>query len=98
MNDDLYKGYRSPMRDVMEREGVTVWCEVRAVTERGVFEGLILPRSETSDPEHLVLKLPTGYNIGLRHDRIERSRRSASARRTTRSPSRSSRSTPRSRT
>ncbi len=70
MNDDLYKGYRPPMRDVMEREGITVWCEVRAITERGVFEGLILPRSETSDPDHLVLKLPTGYNIGLRHDRI----------------------------
>ena len=70
MNDDLYKGYRPPMRDVMEREGVTVWCEVRATTPRGAFEGLVLPRSETSDAEHLVLKLPTGYNIGLRHDQI----------------------------
>ena len=71
VSDDAYKGYRPPMRTVMERHGITVWCEVRAKTARGTFEGLVLPRSETSDAEHLVLKLPTGYNIGLRHDTIE---------------------------
>ncbi len=67
---DAYKGYRDPMLSVMKRFGVTVWCEVRARTEHGLFEGLILPRSETSDPAHLVLKLVSGYNIGLRADRI----------------------------
>ncbi len=70
VHEDAYKGYRSPMRDVMEHHGITVWCEVRATTARGHFEGLVLPRSETSDADHLVLKLPTGYNIGLRHDTI----------------------------
>jgi glutamyl-tRNA(Gln) amidotransferase subunit D len=43
---------------------------VRARTTRGDFEGLLLPRSETADPLHLVLKLTTGYNVGLRHDTI----------------------------
>jgi glutamyl-tRNA(Gln) amidotransferase subunit D len=43
---------------------------VRAETTRGVFEGLLLPRSETSDELHLVLKLGVGYNIGIRHDTI----------------------------
>lgn len=65
-----FKGYRSPMREVMERFGIGVWCEVRARTDRGVFEGLVLPRSETSDEFHIVLKLATGYNVGLRYDRI----------------------------
>ena len=54
----------------MERFGITVWCEVIARTTRGDFEGLVLPRSETADAEHLVLKLGTGYNVGLRHDTI----------------------------
>jgi glutamyl-tRNA(Gln) amidotransferase subunit D len=54
----------------MERFGTTVWCEVRAETTRGVFEGLILPRSETSDELHLVLKLTSGYNVGIRHDTV----------------------------
>ena len=67
---DPYRGYRGPTRELMERFGITVWCEVRARTTRGVFEGLLLPRSETSDDLHLVLKLGIGYNIGIRHDTV----------------------------
>jgi len=64
------RGYRGPALDVMRAHGVGVWCEVRAETTRGTFEGLILPRSETSDELHVVLKLGTGYNIGIRYDTI----------------------------
>jgi glutamyl-tRNA(Gln) amidotransferase subunit D len=71
LRDDRYKGYRDPCRRLLQRFGVTVWSEVRAKTSGGEFEGLLLPRSETADPEHLVLKLTTGYNIGLRHDAVE---------------------------
>jgi glutamyl-tRNA(Gln) amidotransferase subunit D len=67
---DPYRGYRGPSREVMERFGITVWCEIRAKTTRGDFEGLLLPRSETSDELHLVLKLDSGYNVGVRHDTI----------------------------
>lgn len=67
---DPFRGYRGPSREVMERFGITVWCEVKAQTTRGDFEGLLLPRSETSDELHLVLKLGSGYNIGIRHDTI----------------------------
>jgi glutamyl-tRNA(Gln) amidotransferase subunit D len=67
---EAYKGYRGPLRAIMERFEVTVWSEIRAHTTRGDFEGLVLPRSETADPDHLVLKLVSGYNIGLRHDTI----------------------------
>jgi glutamyl-tRNA(Gln) amidotransferase subunit D len=67
---DPFRGYRGPSREVMERFGITVWCEVRAETTRGDFEGLVLPRSETSDELHLVLKLTSGYNVGIRHDTI----------------------------
>jgi glutamyl-tRNA(Gln) amidotransferase subunit D len=67
---DPYRGYRGPTREVMTRFGITVWCEVRARTTRGVFEGLLLPRSETSDDLHLVLKLASGYNVGVRHDTV----------------------------
>jgi glutamyl-tRNA(Gln) amidotransferase subunit D len=69
-SDDLYKGYREPLRALMQRFGVTVWCDAIVTTDRGRFEGLILPRSETSDEKHLVLKLWTGYNVGVRFDRI----------------------------
>ena len=67
---DANKGYRDPMLAVMQRFGVTVWSEVVARTVDGEFHGLVLPRSETADPDHLVLKLISGYNIGLRYDVI----------------------------
>jgi glutamyl-tRNA(Gln) amidotransferase subunit D len=67
---DRYRGYRDPCRALMQRLGFRVWSEVRVRTSRGDFEGLVLPRSETSDELHIVLKLGTGYNIGLRHDTV----------------------------
>jgi len=39
-------------------------------TTRGDFMGIILPRSETADSRHVVLKLDTGYNIGVAADTI----------------------------
>ncbi|MBD90674.1 MAG: Glu-tRNA(Gln) amidotransferase GatDE subunit D [Deltaproteobacteria bacterium] len=66
-----YRGYRDPLLSVMKENGVRVWSEITAKTTRGEFSGLILPRSETADPDHLVLKLVSGYNIGLRVDTIE---------------------------
>ncbi len=69
--DDAYKGYRDPTLSTMRRFEATVWSKVRAHTTRGTFEGLVLPRSEIADAEHVVLKLQSGYNVGLRHDTIE---------------------------
>jgi len=69
-SEDLYRGYRGPCREVMERFGVTVWSEVDVESSEGSFSGLVLPRSETSDELHIVLKLDSGYNIGVRHDKV----------------------------
>ena len=68
-NDD-FKGYRTPTLDLLERESAPVWSQVTLRTDRGDFSGLILPRSETADADHVVLKLATGYNIGVRHDTV----------------------------
>ena len=65
-----FKGYREPTLGLLRRSGVTVWSEVVAETTRGRFEGLVLPRSETADADHLVLKLVSGYNVGLRADTV----------------------------
>ncbi|MBU0551982.1 Glu-tRNA(Gln) amidotransferase subunit GatD [Myxococcota bacterium] len=69
MSDD-YKGYRGATLEALRRFEARVWSEVRVETEAGAFEGLILPRSETADADHLVLKLISGYNVGVHHARI----------------------------
>jgi len=63
-------GYRGDALAVLERHAVRVWAEVEAHTTRGTFRGVILPRSQTADDKHIVLKLVTGYNVGLAARRI----------------------------
>ena len=55
--DDPYRGYRGTAREKLEAFGVRVWSEVTADTTRGGFRGIVLPRSETADDRHIVLKL-----------------------------------------
>lgn len=65
------KGYRGRALQALRRWGVRVWSDVRLVNDRDtVFEGVILPRSENADDLHIVLKLKTGYNVGVCIDRI----------------------------
>ena len=68
---DELKGYRGQARATLARFGVRVWSEVRLVNDAGsVFEGVILPRSETFDDLHIVIKMRNGYNIGVHIDRV----------------------------
>jgi glutamyl-tRNA(Gln) amidotransferase subunit D len=68
--DDL-KGYKGRARARLSALGVRVWSDVRLVNDAGsVFEGVILPRSETLDDAHVVIKLKNGYNVGVHVDRI----------------------------
>ena len=62
---DNYKGYKGQALDVLKIFKALVWSDVKIVTTKGEFTGIILPRSETADPLHIVLKLRSGYNIGV---------------------------------
>ena len=51
--------------DSLKQFDVSVWSDVEIESSRGRFVGIILPRSETADDKHLVVKLRNGYNVGL---------------------------------
>jgi glutamyl-tRNA(Gln) amidotransferase subunit D len=70
MNNDKFKGYRGPALSALQQHAVSVWSDVEVVTSSGRFKGIILPRSETADQNHVVLKLNNGYNVGLHADTI----------------------------
>ncbi len=73
--DDRYQGYRGPARAALEQYGIGVWSEVEVVNDRGsAFKGVILPRSETFDDLHIVIKLVNGYNVGVVASRIASAR------------------------
>ncbi len=65
MTEDTFKGYKGAAREVLEKYRIRVWSEAEIDTTRGKFTGILLPRSENDDDRHLVLKLVTGYNIGI---------------------------------
>ncbi|MBM3792453.1 MAG: Glu-tRNA(Gln) amidotransferase GatDE subunit D, partial [Acidobacteria bacterium] len=73
MPDDPLRGYKGRARSRLQEWGVRVWSSVILVNDAGsVFEGVILPRSETLDDEHVVIKLKNGYNVGVHIDRVAR--------------------------
>lgn len=70
---DQFQGYRGAARTALETFGIGVWSEVEIENDQGsVFTGVILPRSENADDLHIVVKMFTGYNVGIAVDRIKR--------------------------
>jgi len=68
---DELKGYKGRARARLEGLGLRVWSEVRLTNDAGsTFEGVILPRSETLDDEHIVIKMKNGYNVGVHFQRV----------------------------
>ncbi|HOI44015.1 MAG TPA: Glu-tRNA(Gln) amidotransferase subunit GatD, partial [Candidatus Aminicenantes bacterium] len=70
VNADHYKGYKGQALDVLKSFQAEVWSDVKIRTDQGDYAGIILPRSETADPLHIVLKLRSGYNVGIRASRV----------------------------
>jgi glutamyl-tRNA(Gln) amidotransferase subunit D len=62
---DSYRGYRGRALETLKAYDAQVWSDVEVRTDQGSFTGIVLPRSETADPLHIVLKLRSGYNIGV---------------------------------
>ena len=68
---DELKGYKGRARAKLAEHGVRVWSQVRLTNDAGsTFEGVVLPRSETMDDEHIVVKMTNGYNVGIHVTRV----------------------------
>jgi glutamyl-tRNA(Gln) amidotransferase subunit D len=70
MSEDFFQGYKYEALETLKKYNVRVWGQVQINTTRGTFQGTILPRSENDDANHIVLKIPTGYNIGINIDNV----------------------------
>lgn len=70
MSEDIFQGYKGDALSVLKKFNVRVWGQATINTKRGVFTGTVLPRSENDDDKHIVLKIITGYNIGIDTDTI----------------------------
>ncbi len=71
-NHSEYQGYREETKKWLLDNNLKVWDVVQLTTKDGVkLEAIILPRSELAIDGVLTVKLPTGYNTGIRIKSIE---------------------------
>jgi glutamyl-tRNA(Gln) amidotransferase subunit D len=65
MTEDFFQGYKGAALEILKKYQVRVWGQAVIDTKRGSFTGTVLPRAENDDDKHIVLKIPTGYNVGI---------------------------------
>ncbi len=65
MSNDIFQGYKGKALEALKKYNVRVWGQANINTSRGMFKGTILPRAENNDDKHIVMKIITGYNIGI---------------------------------
>jgi glutamyl-tRNA(Gln) amidotransferase subunit D len=56
--------YSKEILALLKKNGIEVGDEVRITCPKGSFKGLLMPRPEGA-PDIFVLKLPSGYNLGI---------------------------------
>lgn len=65
------EGYRGRALELLQKYEVKPGRRVEITTNDGlVTKGLVVPRYEYADDNHIVLKLKSGYNIGLKTETI----------------------------
>ena len=65
------KGYRGKIRDLLISNKVDVGDLVK-ITSELTYSGILMPRYESGDERHIVLKFKSGYNIGIEFEKIEK--------------------------
>jgi glutamyl-tRNA(Gln) amidotransferase subunit D len=65
MSEDIFQGYKGSGLEMLKKFNTRVWGQAEVETTRGRFVGTVLPRAENDDDQHIVLKIVTGYNVGI---------------------------------
>jgi glutamyl-tRNA(Gln) amidotransferase subunit D len=60
-----FLGYRGEALKAVKKVGAEIGDMIRVTKDGEVYEGILIPRSEYGDKKHVVIKLKSGYNIGI---------------------------------
>ena len=64
------KGYKGKSFEYLQQKDVNVGDSIKVISDL-TYTGILMPRYETSEDSHIVLKLKSGYNIGIELDEIK---------------------------
>ena len=65
MNQKANSGYKGETLNALIKAGCHVGDVIRVTSNEKTYEGILIPRSETGDDKHVVIKLKSGYNVGV---------------------------------
>ena len=68
MSED--QGYSGNALDCLKKNNAKVGDSIK-ITADLTYSGILMPRYESGDDKHLVLKLGNGYNVGINVDEIQ---------------------------
>jgi glutamyl-tRNA(Gln) amidotransferase subunit D len=63
-----FLGYRGQALKFLKKAEAEIGDIIRVTKNGESWEGILIPRSEFGDEEHIILKLKSGYNVGVRVD------------------------------
>ena len=58
-------GYKGKALDVLLHSKAEVGDLIRVTKDESTYEGILIPRSELGDDKHVVIKIKSGYNVGV---------------------------------
>ena len=61
-----FPGYKGEALQLLKKAKAEIGDIIRVVKNGETYEGILIPRSEYGDEKHIVIKLKSGYNIGIR--------------------------------
>ena len=59
-------GYRGKAQKLLNAASAKVGDKIKVESAGRTYEGVLMPRTELGDPNHFVLKLKSGYNVGVK--------------------------------
>jgi glutamyl-tRNA(Gln) amidotransferase subunit D len=59
------QGYKGKALDILFDSKAEVGDLIRVTNDESTYEGILIPRSELGDDKHVVIKIKSGYNIGV---------------------------------
>ncbi|MGD9131746.1 MAG: Glu-tRNA(Gln) amidotransferase subunit GatD [Candidatus Bathyarchaeota archaeon] len=65
---DEFPGYRGQALKFLKKAEAEIGDVIRITKNGESWEGILIPRSEIGDEHHIVLKMKSGYNVGVRID------------------------------
>ena len=64
-------GYKERSLELLSEGEVSIGDTINVHTNDGQFTGILMPRYELADKNHVVIKLKSGYNIGIKTANIQ---------------------------